>query len=131
MPISPSCSTCLPDIVVFHRLGWTEEVGRFAGRLAELGAALVYDSDDLVFTPDAASLVTWPPDVTEAQRRQLFEAQRRMLMTCWPRVVQHRAARARSCASRPDCVDSERRRSRHASRGGRSDSQLLRWMTGA
>lgn len=72
----------LPDIVVFHRLGWTEEVGRFAGRLAELGAALVYDSDDLVFTPDAASLVTWPPDATEAQRRQLFEAQRTMLMTC-------------------------------------------------
>jgi len=72
----------LPDIVVFHRLGWTAEIGRFVERLVDQGVGLVYDSDDLVFTPDAASLVTWPPDATAAQRRDLFEAQRTMMIAC-------------------------------------------------
>jgi hypothetical protein len=71
-----------PDLVVFHRARWSDEVARLLDELKGRGTPLVYDTDDLVVTSVAAPLVEWPPDLTEDERREFFDSHRRVMDAC-------------------------------------------------
>lgn len=76
------------EVVVLHRVGWTEATGAVFEAARQAGARLVYDADDDVFSPglsDNAALVDGLRFLTPEQSAVLAEgtlACRRALLAC-------------------------------------------------
>ena len=81
---STDLEQALDDYVgfVLQRAPFESRLAEFIEAARDRGLPTIYETDDLVFDPDFADQVAWPPEQTVDERRAAFERQQETLRAC-------------------------------------------------
>jgi 2-polyprenyl-3-methyl-5-hydroxy-6-metoxy-1,4-benzoquinol methylase/glycosyltransferase involved in cell wall biosynthesis len=141
----PGLFAALPSysVVVLFRLPWTTRVAELVERARAHGATLVFESDDLVFDPPAASLIPFLEDAPAALRedyldrfvrlRQTFDACDFFLGST-PTLARHAERLGKESFVHPNLVSPEYERMGHILRPARrlmKRPPLLAYLSGS